>query len=265
MRTVNAYGKSSISGEAMELPLYPGIHVDGYGILSFPLGKVTTETFIKATSEHTEKRINCEDENMHEIDASCIQIKNPIWNEGLNKLLERIVDELGCYREISAKLNKLSIFKPGSGLKRHKETSTEKSNQMGYLIIQLPSDYEGGELIVHNNDMTSTIHDFGIKNSKAPYSIQFAVYLSEVEHEISEVKGGYRLALVYSLFWKTESEDEIINHRDRVSVLSSCLNSLSNEPKCRFAFLLENNDYTDESLHEDGAKVLRGIYYAKIK
>jgi hypothetical protein len=75
----------------------------------------------------------------------------------------------------------------------------------GILIIQLPSNHSGGELVIYNNDSTTSIHDFGVKSGKAQYSINYAAHYADVEHEILEEKSGYRIALIYSLCWINEN------------------------------------------------------------
>jgi hypothetical protein len=72
----------------------------------------------------------------------------------------------------------------------------------GTLIIQLPSVHSGGELIVYeNNGRSKKVIDFGQKDGKSEFSVYFAAHYADLEHEILEVKSGYRLALVYSLCW----------------------------------------------------------------
>jgi hypothetical protein len=172
---------------------------------------------------------------------------------------------LGCHTKISANLYKLLIYRPGGHFKRHKDTEKEK-NMFGTLIIQLPSDHEGGELVIYNNDNTTSVHDFGVKKGTAPYSIQFAAHFADVEHEIKEVKKSYRVALIYSLCWVSNGNgnDKSINNRDKVSVMEHCLDNLNSSAECKLAFLLDH-EYTHNSLHENGIKALKGTLKIYLK
>ena len=72
----------------------------------------------------------------------------------------------------------------------------------GTLIIQLPSIHKGGELVVYDSSKKNKrIIDFGGKSDKSRYSVHFAAHYADLEHELLEIKSGYRLALVYSLCW----------------------------------------------------------------
>ena len=68
----------------------------------------------------------------------------------------------------------------------------------GTLVIQLPSDYDGGELRVrHRNE--EQIFDFS--GSKGVTDYNYAAFYADCEHELCEVTRGYRLCLVYNLVY----------------------------------------------------------------
>lgn len=84
---------------------------------------------------------------------------------------------------------------------KHRDTEKEK-NMFGTLIIQPPSKHTGGELVVYeNNDRSKKVIDFGLASGKMATSMHFAAHYADLEHELREVKSGYRLAMVYSLCW----------------------------------------------------------------
>ena len=64
----------------------------------------------------------------------------------------------------------------------------------GTLVIQLPSDYKGGQLAVHHQGEKKTF-DF----SDNRYLTYYAAFYADCQHEISEVTEGYRLCLIYNL------------------------------------------------------------------
>ncbi len=77
-----------------------------------------------------------------------------------------------------------------------------QDRQFGTLLIQLPSIHSGGELILYDGSIKFKSIDFGLKDGKSKFSLQFAAYLDNFEYEITEVKSGYQLVLVYSLLYK---------------------------------------------------------------
>ena len=68
----------------------------------------------------------------------------------------------------------------------------------GTLVIQLPSDYDGGELRVrHRNE--EQIFDYS--GPKGVTDCNYAAFYADCEHELCEVTRGYRLCLVYNLVY----------------------------------------------------------------
>ena len=95
------------------------------------------------------------------------------------------------------------IYKPGGHFVKHRDSEKDKK-MFGTLIIQPPSIHTGGELVVYEaNGKSNKVIDFGQKENKSKFSVQFAAHYADLEHELLEVKSGYRLALVYSLCWVT--------------------------------------------------------------
>ena len=68
----------------------------------------------------------------------------------------------------------------------------------GTLVIQLLSDYDGGELRVrHRNEE----HKFGFSGLHGITNYNYASFYADCEHELCEVTRGYRLCLVYNLVY----------------------------------------------------------------
>jgi hypothetical protein len=65
----------------------------------------------------------------------------------------------------------------------------------GTLIIQLPSVYSGGELVVQHKG-TKKVYDMAKDNE---FQFQFIAFFADCEHELKPVTSGYRLCLVYNL------------------------------------------------------------------
>ena len=82
-------------------------------------------------------------------------------------------------------------------LQPHRDT--EKVDKMfGTLVIQLPSDYDGGELRVRHRNEEQI---FNFSGSKGVADCNYAAFYADCEHELCEVTRGYRLCLVYNLVY----------------------------------------------------------------
>ena len=66
----------------------------------------------------------------------------------------------------------------------------------GTLIVQLPSQYEGGQLRVNHAGKEHTFDFSGVKGS---IRFHYAALYADCQHELCSVTKGYRLCLVYNL------------------------------------------------------------------
>ena len=76
---------------------------------------------------------------------------------------------------------------------------TEKAAGMfGTLVIQLPSDFEGGQLNVCHQGKQTTFDFSGIEGM---VSFHYAAFYADCQHELCKVTKGYRLCLIYNLVY----------------------------------------------------------------
>ena len=68
----------------------------------------------------------------------------------------------------------------------------------GTLVIQLPSDYEGGELMVFHQGKETQFKFCGPSASSKFY---FGAFYADCQHEVKPVTKGYRLCLIYNLLY----------------------------------------------------------------
>jgi len=68
----------------------------------------------------------------------------------------------------------------------------------GSLVIQLPSDFEGGQLNVHHRGKQVT---FDFSSTVGSTDIHYAAFYDDCQHELCKVTKGYRLCLVYNLVY----------------------------------------------------------------
>ena len=204
---------SLVRGEVNALPAIPGLCIINFGEIPLPISEIQAESLAKFLDESKEahKRPN---ENVYELKPSEIEIKNKIWKRNLSILTSKLAPELGHKSKTEAKFNKLLFFTKGASLKREKDEL--KEHQFATLIIQLPSCFTGGDLVVYGKNSHKRC-DFGLSTKKAPFSVHYAAYNSDYEREVMEVKSGCRFFLVYDLCLaakKVELSNNVVNVND---------------------------------------------------
>lgn len=114
-------------------------------------------------------------------------------------MVNLVKKELSIDCSVAASLYKLLLYQPGSFFKCHRDTE-KQDNMFGTLVVQLPSQFKGGQLVVCH-DGTTKIFDFSSMagSSNNSFSTFFAAFYCDCEHEILPITEGYRLCLVYNL------------------------------------------------------------------
>jgi hypothetical protein len=117
LRNAKEIGDTSFSDEATQLPAYPGLELDDFGIVSLPLNPDSAQKIIEIYKKLP--IYNDASTNLFQLEPSLFEIKNPEWNEGLKKLVnENVAKGLGCHGEIEAKLCKLLVYQAGGHFKK---------------------------------------------------------------------------------------------------------------------------------------------------
>ena len=142
-----------------------------------------------------------------------------------------------------------------SPLQRHRDT--EKANGMfGTLVVQLPSDYSGGHLVVSHGGQDKVFDFSGIKGCT---NFHYAAFYADCQHELKKVTKGYRLCLIYNLIYSgtgslpAPTEDALI-----VGQLTQAMQQWNTEASRRkgppiMAYILEHK-YCEASLSFKGLK-----------
>jgi hypothetical protein len=129
---------------------------------------------------------------------------------------------------LSASLYKLNVYGPGGKFKSHVDTP-RSTQQFGSLVVCLPSPHSGGELVVRHQKRAQEFWwgDFGS-------SVQWAAFYSDCEHEVLEVKSGFRVTLTYNLDW-TNATASLINpfmHEQSLPVFAHLQDALRDPKFC---------------------------------
>ncbi|KAK4160826.1 hypothetical protein QBC43DRAFT_347009 [Cladorrhinum sp. PSN259] len=105
----------------------------------------------------------------------------------------------GPHGGIKAELYNVNVYSGPSGkFKPHVDTPRSK-DQMGSLVVCLPSPHQGGQLAVRHQGR-EVIFDWA-GNSSVDTAVQWAAFFSDCEHEVLQVTSGHRITLTYNLYW----------------------------------------------------------------
>jgi len=116
------------------------------------------------------------------------------WSATLDAILARVPEGLGVEPPVSAELHKLLLYEAGGFFVGHRDT--EKAPGMfATLVIVLPSDFAGGELIIRHKSREVRLD----LHRDDPAEIGFAAFYADCVHEVQPVTEGNRLTLVYNL------------------------------------------------------------------
>ncbi len=182
-------------------PCFPGLEIENIGTIALPLIENQAKDIISqcqqapfGLGEQTviDTQVRC----VWELQPSQFKLNNPDWQNIINQLVERIKEQLGLAESnVIHEIYKLLLYQPGDFFVQHRDT--EKVERMfATLVIVLPSQHDGGNLIVEHDNQQLSI-DFG--GDKSSQSIQYTAFYADCQHEIKPVISGYRLCLVYNL------------------------------------------------------------------
>lgn len=105
-----------------------------------------------------------------------------------------------------AELYKLNIYSGPSGhFKAHVDTP-RSNEQIGSLVVCLPSAHQGGQLEVRHQGRSMKF-DWSMPETARP-EIQWAAFYSDCEHEVMEVTSGHRITLTYNLYARNMSSTD---------------------------------------------------------
>lgn len=105
-----------------------------------------------------------------------------------------------------AELYKLNIYSGPSGhFKAHVDTP-RSNEQIGSLVVCLPSAHQGGQLEVRHQGRSMKF-DWSMPDTARP-EIQWAAFYSDCEHEVMEVTSGHRITLTYNLYARNMSSTD---------------------------------------------------------
>jgi hypothetical protein len=183
------------------------IHVESVGGISFPITPKLAKTLIVEAEParyglKDKTLLNANVRDTWEIPKERVQTE-PSWDQQINKALLRVQTDLNLPEDgvLKAELHNLLIYMPGQFFKAHQD-SEKAEGMLATLVVILPSDFTGGELVIDQHGDRRVI-EF---NENKTNSATLVAFYSDCYHEVKEVKTGYRVALTYNLFFHPGSE-----------------------------------------------------------
>ncbi len=128
-----------------------------------------------------------------EVPRSRVKIDKRRWNNTLRPMLDTIRNDLGLptTSSLKAELHSILVYEPHQFFAPHQDS--EKDDQMiGSLVVMLPSNSRGGELVVEH-------HGESIQYRGSASSLTFVAFYADTRHEVLPLERGYRVVLTYNL------------------------------------------------------------------
>lgn len=191
-------GHEVATGGKVSLPL-PRLSVEGVGLIPLPLQAREIQALISKSEQapfgQGSKTIVDESvRNCRQIDPSKVTVSTS-WSDAVGALAISMAEKIGVHnRKIVAKLYKVVLYPPGGFFVTHRDTERE-SGMFGSLVVQLPSVFTGGELLVRHAGKEQKF-DFSKDGDVEFHAVAF---YADCEHELKKIQSGYRLCMLYNL------------------------------------------------------------------
>lgn len=210
----------------------PGLEVNGIGSIGVPIAPADAKRIIgkahrapyglgETTIVDTEVR------RVWQLDPSEFELRNAAWSEAVASVVDAIKGDLGIRGKVTADLYKLLVYEKGGFFKPHRDTE-KIPGMFGTLVVCLPSRHEGGTLILEHDGQTKRI-DFGDKDSE--FQTRYVAFYADCRHEVTQVKSGYRVCLVYNLASAGKKQPAAPHHAAVVAEAAQSLQKLFTAPE----------------------------------
>lgn len=246
-----------VSMQTMEF-VFPGLKVAGAGEIAYPINEVQATTLIQAAhkapfGKGSETIVDNNVRSGWEIDADKLSFTDSRWSAFIQKIIRHLKPDLGLEDyTISAHLYKMLIYEKGDFFLPHKDSEKEKG-MFGTLVIGMPSQYTGGELVVRFGGEEETA-DFAADAGN--YKINYTAFYADCEHEIKPITAGYRVCLVYNLVQeKSERKIQFNSLESFVEKLAAIFKDPSRAEEQKPLIVLLGHQYTPENFSSEALKL----------
>lgn len=181
-------------------PVLPGLEVEGAGSIGLPVSAEDARRLIAVADQApygrgTETIVDTDVRRVWQIEPSRLALRNPGWDAQVDAMVKAATQRFAIGGEVRHELYKLLVYESGSFFAPHRDT--EKTPGMfATLVVCLPSQHEGGALIVEHEGRTERV-EFGGPESE--FRMGYATFYADCRHEITPLRSGYRVCLIYNL------------------------------------------------------------------
>jgi len=209
----------------------PGLEVKGLGSIGVPVAPADAKRIIGKASQAPYGRgeatvVDTDVRRVWQLEPSQFALRNDAWGEAMAGVVDAVRKDLGIRGKVSAELYKLLVYEKGCFFKPHRD-SEKAPGMFGTLVVCLPSRHEGGALILQHDGQTKQI-DFGGKESE--FQARYVAFYADCQHEITRLKSGYRVCLVYNLALEGKKQPEAPHNAEAVTEASRMLTELFSSP-----------------------------------
>ena len=178
----------------------PLLQVERVGTVAFPVQEAQVRALLEVAErapygKGPETVLDTSVRDCWQIDSSKFHMGGRGWSESFKTIMAAVSDGLGCPSErLDARPYKLLVYEPGGFFTAHRDTE-KQAGMVGTLVVSLPAEGAGGELVVRHGDRESVI-DMCVSD---PSMLSYAAFYADCTHETRPVRAGHRVALVFNL------------------------------------------------------------------
>lgn len=174
------------------------VHVKGLGNVSLPITETTAARLISLAKpahfgygENTLHDVSVRD--TWEITPDQVTLGGDTWEQDLTRALDALGPQLGLPGRtgLELELHSMLIYGEGQFFTAHQD-SEKHDDMIATLVISLPSDHSGGELVVDDRGAQ--------KHYRASSStLELVAFYSDRRHEVLPVRSGHRVTLTFNI------------------------------------------------------------------
>jgi hypothetical protein len=180
------------------------IEVKGVGPIGLPVSARTAQRLCSVArlapfGKRDKTLLDLRVRNTWEISGDQVMLDTSTWLRAIAPQLAKLRRSLGLPEdgEIVATFDKLLIYGPGQFFAPHKD-SERADDMMASLVVQLPSECSGGDLVVRHQGRKKALGG-GRRRAKGSKDVALLAFYADCLHEVRPVRSGYRVALTYQL------------------------------------------------------------------
>ena len=204
LESIEEPGNFVVSGMCKPEMTMPGLFVDGIGLMGLPLSDAMAEQLSKRCEQAPFGRgadtlVDTTVRNTKQLGPQSFSLKNPQWETYIENITDTVAKGLGVQEniQVEAELYKLLLYEKGSFFTKHRD-SEKTPGMFGTLVVVLPSQFKGGQLVVDHKKKNVEI----CQEANSAFSTQYTAFYADCRHELKQVTEGHRLCLVYNLVKK---------------------------------------------------------------